>query len=168
MGKASELKAAWQLSFFVLTIFILIVIALPTRGMAHDVEWKIFLLSLVFLAIIFRSERDKRKSPSLTSFFNHVQSTLLAVICMIVFFGLVFLFGYLAFGLLSAVTCFLIIWRNPGSVRYVPYIINFPMVLSTLVGDFDPMYLPGWILTAVTSAFGYYLGTKKAKLSHGR
>lgn len=177
MGKASERKAAWQLSFFILPVVVLIIFALPTRGIEHEIEGKIILLALIFIGFIVKSELDKRKSPSLTSFFNHVQSIMLAIMCMIVFFGLIFLFdylfgkwfgeeniyGYLAYGLLTALACYLIIRRNPASVRYVPYIIYFPIMLSALVEDFDARLIPGIILTTIASALAYYTGKKKAE-----
>lgn len=175
--KPSELKAAWQLSFFIFVILILGIFLLPTRGMAHDVELKIFLLSMVFLGVILKSESDKRKHPSLKIFFNHVQSTMVSIVLMIVLIGLLFWFdsqfidwlgrnnsyGYIPYGVLTAVASCLIIRKNFDSVRYVPYILSFPTLVSSLVGDFDPMYLIGWILTAIASAWGYYGSLKKAQ-----
>lgn len=175
--KPSELKAAWQLSFFIFVILILAILFIPTSGMHHDVELKIFILSMVFLGVIYKSERDKRKHQSLKIFFNHVQSTMVSIVLMIVFTGLLFLFdslfidwlgrnnsyGNIPYGLLTAVACFLIIRKNPDSVRYVPYILSLPTLVSSLVGDFDPMYLIGWLLTAIASAIGYYGSLKKAQ-----
>ena len=175
--KPSELKAAWQLSFLIIVILILAILFLPTRGMTHDVELKIFLLSMVFLGVIIKSIRDKRKHPSLKIFFNHVQSTMVSIVLMIVFFGLLFWFdslfidwlgrnnsyGYIPYGVLTVVACYLIIKKNPDSVMYVPFILTFPTLVSSLVGDFDPMYLIGWILTAIVSTMGYYGSLKKAQ-----
>jgi hypothetical protein len=173
----SELKAAWQLSFFIFVILILGILLLPTRGMPHDMELKIFLLLMIFLGVIFKSERDKRKHPSLKIFFNHVQSTILSIVLMIVFIGLLIWFdslfidwlgrnnsyGYIPYGMLTAVACYLIIRKNPDSVMYAPYIFRFPTLVSSLVGDFDPKYLIGWLLTAIVSTVGYYGSLKKAQ-----
>jgi hypothetical protein len=181
MGKASELKALWQLSFFLLPILILGIMALPTRKMTHDVELKFITISAVFIAVIIKSEIDKRRSPALTLFFNHVQSIMLAIMFMIILFGLGFLFdyefekwtglnskyGFLAVGVLYAIVSFLIIWRNPPGVQYVPWILIFPYLVATLVGDFGPMFLALWAMVAITSALGYYLGRKRAE-KHNR
>lgn len=177
MGKASELKVLWQFSFFVLPLLILGVMVLPLKGMAHDVEVKFFLISVIFIAVIIKSEIDKRRFPSLALFFNHVQSIMLAIMFMIILVGLLFLLGYLFeewFGknnsyypitivFLYTVVSFLIIWRNPPGVQYVPWILIFPFLVSTLVGDYNPMYLAIWIMVAIASALGYYVGTKRTE-----
>lgn len=179
MGKASDLKAYWQLSFYILPILILGIMALPTRGMAHDIELKFVLISVVFILVIIKSEIDKRRSPALALFFNHVQSIMLAVMFMIILFGLVFLLGYqfeewfgkknsyypVTIATLYGVVSFLIIRRNPLSVRYVPWILIFPFLFAALVGDFDLMSLGLLIVVAIASALGYYEG-RKSKAKH--
>lgn len=177
MGKASDLKVYWQLSFYILPLLILGIIALPTRGMAHDAELKFFLISIVFIAFIIKSEIDKRRFPSLTLFFNHVQSIMLSIMFMIILAGLAFLFDYqfakwfgnnniyspVTMGFLYACVTFLIIRRNPLSARYVPWILIFPFLVSTLVGDFNKAYLALWLLVAISSALGYYAGMKRTE-----
>lgn len=177
MGKASELKAYWQLSFYILPVIILGIMALPTKGMAHDIELKFVLISVVFILVIIKSEIDKRRSPALTQFFNHVQSIMIAVMFMIILFGLVFLLGYqfeewfgkknsyypVTIAILYGVVSFLIIRRNPLSVRYAPWILIFPFLVAALVGDFDLLSLGLLIIVAVASALGYYAGRKKAE-----
>lgn len=101
-------------------------------------------------------------------------SAVYAVICLVVFTFLAFIldawfvklvghnnsYAYLAFGLLSATACFVIIRSNPRSIWYVPLIINALLVFSTLVGDFDKYYVPGWILTVLMSFAGYFKGKR--------
>lgn len=174
MGKASERKALWKFSLLILPLAILLIIALPTNRLAHDVEGKFLLITMLFAILIIKSESDKRKIPSLTSFLNHVQSAMLAIIGMFLIFGFTFLLDYwlvgllgrnnsysaLGYGLLTAITCFLLIRRNPGSVQYVPYILCFPLLVVALAGDFHPLFIPGIILTAIAAALGYYWGKK--------
>lgn len=175
MGKASDLKAKWHFSFFILPILILGIMALPTRGIGHDIEMKFLLISVVFIAYIIKSEIDKRRFPSLTLYFDHVQSIMLAIMFMIILLGLLFLLGYkfeewfgknniyypFTLGFLYTAVSFLIVWRNPPSVKYVPWILVFPQFVATLVGDFDAMCLVVWILVAIASALGYYTGRKR-------
>jgi hypothetical protein len=95
-----------------------------------------------------------------------------ATICLVIFTPLTFItdywlialigynnsYAYLLFGILSAFACYLIIRNGPQSIWYVPLIINAFFILSSLVGDFDPWYIPGWIITIISSVFGYRKG----------
>lgn len=180
MAQPSERKAIWKFSLLILPVVILLIIALPTKRLAHDVEGKFLLITLIFTLLIIKSEREKRKMPSLTLFLNHVQSALLAIIGMFLIFGFTFLLDYwlvgllgrnnsysaLGFGLLTASANFLLIRRNPGSVQYVPYILCLPMLVAALAGDFHPLFIPGIVLTIFTSFLGYHWG-KKRIIRHG-
>lgn len=182
MGKASNLKALWQFSFFILPFVIIGIMALPTMKMAHQVEMKFFFISLVFIAVIIKSEVDKRRYRSLTVFFNHVQSIMLAIMSMVILFGLLFLFDYqfekwfgidkiygsLILGFLYVIVCFTIIFRNPQSVHYVPWILIFPFLVSTLFEGFSTEVVALWCVVAVAAGFGYYSGIKRSNKKYQR
>lgn len=144
----------------------------------HEMEIKSALILAGFLSLVIITGLIKnRYSAYAASVLNTLQYIMIALLCAIVFTGVLFWFdswivaklgrnnsyASLVFGFLSAVACFFTSWRNPKSVWYVPFIINAVVILSALFGDFDTMSIYGLVLTAATSLLGYYLGNKRIR-----
>jgi hypothetical protein len=146
----------------------------------------LIILGIIIVLWIIRNKKKKGLPIALS--LRMTQSLLLALLCLIVFTALTFFIGYKLdridpgsaityslFGLLSATACFFIIRQNPRSVWFVPVIINAVFIFSAFVENFwgkppdgkgIPMGYPvvgGWILTIITSIFGYLTGKRKIK-----
>jgi hypothetical protein len=175
MNKVNKIKSTWLIVIVVFLIFTLFLFLSPLF-IPLDEGLKLILVILILSAIFYKIGRDKRtESSEIISFLSTLQSVLTAVLCSVIFTAILFWFDYwlvkklghnnsyacLLFGLLSAIASFLIILKNPKSIWYAPLIINIVFIISAFVGDFDPMIIPGWLITIITSWLGYRQGKKR-------
>lgn len=177
MDREAKVIILWITICVAFVIATLALMFVPWR-MPYEMEIKLAVILAGFLSIVIITGLIKnRYSEYAASVLNVLQYIMIALLCAIVFTGVMFWFdswliaklgrnnsySYLAFGFLSAVACFFTSWRNPKSIWYVPFIINAVVILGALFGDFDTMTIYGLALTAVTSLLGYYLGNKRIR-----
>lgn len=177
MNREAKAVIIWITVCVAFVILSLVLAFVPWR-IPHEMEIKLAMMLTGFLLIIIITGLIKnRYSEYAASVLNVLQYIMIALLCAIVFTGVLFWFdswiigklgrnnsyAYLVFGFLSAVTCFFTSWRNPKSIWYVPFIINAIVILPAVFGDFDTMTIYGLVLTAATSLLGYYLGNKRIR-----